>query len=222
MIDEKTLEIIKISVDEAVSEAAKAIQLRLSDEQEQYILKALTEVALGRLIQIGTQIGTQTAIDTMKNERQERIAQRFFRRLRNTKVLLREYRKLKAFCENAIYKKDKESAIQILEEIDSYEHEEELFVEAIKKSKERTLLIIRHIDKMLDVYKIICEKSSKDEHKRKYHIVNSYYLVPEEEKKTIEKLANELFITRKTAYNDIDDAARYLTNLVFGVDGLKL
>ena len=163
-IPEATLLIIQATVEAAVLEAAKAIQLRLSEEQEKYILESLVEVSLGRLVQIGTEIGTQTALDRMKREKQERMTQRFFRRLRNTKLLLREYRKLKAFTENAVYKKPKESAIQILEEVDSFEYEDELFVDAIKKSKDRTVIIIDHIDQMLDVYKTICDR--KDEHKR--------------------------------------------------------
>ena len=219
-IPEATLLIIQATVEAAVLEAAKAIQLRLSEEQEKYILESLVEVSLGRLVQIGTEIGTQTALDRMKREKQERMTQRFFRRLRNTKLLLREYRKLKAFTENAVYKKPKESAIQILEEVDSFEYEDELFVDAIKKSKDRTVIIIDHIDQMLDVYKTICDR--KDEHKRKYHILKNYYLAPEEEKKTVEELAKELFVGRQTIYNDMDDAARYLTSLIFGVDGLKL
>lgn len=221
-ISEEILLVIQATVDATVQESAKAIQLRLSEEQEKYILDSLVQISLGRLVQIGTEVGTQAALDRIKREKKERMTQRFSRRLRNTKLLLREYRKLKAFSENCVYKKPKESAVQILDEIDNFEYEDELFVDAIKKSKERTVIIVSHIDRMLDVYKTICEQGTKDEHKRKYHVLKHYYLVPEEEKKTVDDLTKELFVGRQTIYNDIDDAARYLTSLVFGVDGLKL
>lgn len=201
----EALEIIKKATDEAVKKA----------------VEKLIKTSTHELIRIGTEIGTQTALETLKNERHERFKRRYDRRLRNTKLLLREYRNLKTFSENAIYKKSKgSSAIDILEELDSYDNEE-LFVESIQKSKERTAIILDHIDNMLEIYEIKSSKSRKDSDYRKYKAIYYVYISPEDDAKTVDETAKSLFVTPACIYNDIDDAARFLTSLIFGVDGLK-
>jgi TatD DNase family protein len=49
---------------------------------------------MDEVIKMGTEIGINVALEHMKKEREERKKGRYDRRLRNTKLLLREFRKL--------------------------------------------------------------------------------------------------------------------------------
>lgn len=49
-----------------------------------------------------------------------------------------------------------------------------------------------------------------------------YYRYLSKSEKSIEEISQELFRGKSMVYNDIDDALRSLTTLLFGVDGMKL
>ena len=55
---------------------------------------------------------------------------------------------------------------------------------------------------------------------RKYKVIYELYI--SEDEKTVEELAEKLNVSTRSVYNDIDDAARGITPLIFGVDGLKI
>jgi hypothetical protein len=57
---------------------------------------------LEKIIEIGTQVGVKTALETLKKERDEKRKSRYDRRLRNTRLLLREYRKLMIHREESV------------------------------------------------------------------------------------------------------------------------
>jgi hypothetical protein len=218
----EVLEIIKRTTEEAVQRSVEKLSLRLDKDQEKNVIKTLTQMSTSHIIRIGTEIGTQTALEAIKNEKNENLKKRFDRRLRNTKLLLREYRNLKTFAENATFKKSKKNnALSILEELESYDNEE-LFVDSIHRSKERTAIILGHIDNMIEIYEIKCLKSKKESEQRKYKAIYHVYIAPEEEAKTVEETAKRLFVTSACIYNDIDDAVRSLTSLIFGIDGLRM
>ena len=48
--------------------------------------------------------------------------------------------------------------------------DDKVIVESIRTSAKRTALMVQHIDKMLDVYRIYCSKIS-DRDKRRYKII---------------------------------------------------
>lgn len=219
-ISPEVLEIIQKTTEEAIQKAVESLSIRIDADQEKNIIKAVTQLSTHQIIRLGTEIGTQTALDTLKKEKEERFKQKFSRRLRNVRALFREYRKLKAFCENAVYKKSKENATDILEDLEQFEYDDELYIESIKKSTERTYVIINHVDTMINVYRILCEQNKKPEMLRKYNVINEIYL--SQDGKTVEDLADELHVSTRSIYNDIDDAARAITPLIFGVDGMKV
>ena len=173
------------------------------------------------IIKIGTEIGIQTAIDYIRKEKEDRRKGRFDRRLRNTKILLREYKKLVIHSNDAVFKnKNTPSAVEILDDIDSHEYTDELYIESIKASTERTRVIVEHIKKMMKIFKYLCYKTKKPETQRRYDIVYDMYISGKDA--TAEELSAKYSLQVSTIYRDMNIAIEGLTSLVFGIDGLKI
>ena len=118
-------------------------------------------------------LAAQAAIDIWdkKNEsKQDRVE----RRLReNTKKLLKDYKKLKAHVEQAIDNtcKSKPSDLKlVIAEI--FDKKGYIRVRSIMESKERTEVMLSHIDRMLEVY----QKECKEEASLKYELLRLYYI----------------------------------------------
>lgn len=174
---------------------------------------------LDELIKTATEIGIQVGMEYIRKEKEARRKDRYDRRLRNTKLLLREYRRLKTHCTDAIYE-IQHNPIFLLDEIDEFEYDDQRYINSIKESTERTATIISHVDKMLEIYRQICEMSKYPEEQRRYSIIKAVYL--DEEEKDIDDIADEHCINKRTVYKDINKAVESLSALIFGVDGLKV
>ncbi len=115
--------------------------------------------------------------------------------------------------------KIKENAVDILEELDNEMVDDRLYIESIKRSQQRTRIIIEHIDEMLRYWRIDCEQSGKDEALRRYRIIYDTYV--SDTQMTAEELAQREHIEKRTVYKDIKAAMRPLSALIFGIDGIK-
>ena len=73
----------------------------------------LTEEQYTQVLQIAAEVGARTALDRFEAERQREAKELMDSRLRNTKLLLRNYRLFKAHVENAVY--DPETDLNPLE-----------------------------------------------------------------------------------------------------------
>ena len=114
----------------------------------------------------------------------------------------------------------KESALDILDGLDDERLEDNYYIESIKQTQQRTLIILAHIDKMVDLYRISCEQSGKPEEIRRYRILYAAYLDPV--RKTPEEIARENCVEKRTYYSDIGKALKPLSALIFGIDGVRL
>ena len=173
-------------------------------------------------VQRGTEAGIKAAMDYLAEEKKQLKKGRYDRRLRNTRLLLKNYRSFRNYAKNAVYKASqlKENAVDILDGLDEYSFDDSLYIESIKKSQQRTLIILNHIDEMLRYYKIDCEQSGKDEELRRYRIIVAYYI--NEQRKSAEQIAEDEHIERRTLYKDINMALKPLSALIFGIDSRKL
>lgn len=173
-------------------------------------------------IQIGVEVGTAAAEKRLQEGRKEQRKGRYSRRLHNTRLLLANYRNLKDHASGAIFKgrQMKESALDILDGLDDDRLEDNYYIESIKQTQQRTLIILAHIDKMVNLYRISCEQSGKPEEMRRYRILYAAYLAPE--RKTPEDIARENCVEKRTYYSDIGKALKPLSALIFGIDGVRL
>ncbi|WP_195985360.1 hypothetical protein [Clostridium sp. D33t1_170424_F3] len=184
------------------------------------MLKQASEAAA----KAGARTGAKSAIDTIEKERKKLMREWYDRRLRNTKLLLQNYRPLMEHYESAIYDAatlDEEdiTAAEVFELMTQYVYDNDLYVESIKKSAARTHIIMEHLNKMLGVYEVYCMKSQREDYKRHWRVISALYLA--EEPTTAAKIAEDEKIDKRTVYKDIDTACEVLTALIFGVDGVR-
>ena len=174
-----------------------------------------------RAMEEGIQIGVE-AEKRLQEGRKEQRKGRYNRRLHNTRLLLANYRNLKDHASGAIFKgrQMKESALDILDGLDDERLEDNYYIESIKQTQQRTLIILAHIDKMVELYRISCEQSGKPEEIRRYRILYAAYLDPV--RKTPEEIARENCVEKRTYYSDIGKAMKPLSALIFGIDGVRL
>lgn len=176
------------------------------------------------IIRLAAEAGAKAALEAFEKEKSKIIKGRHDRRLRNTKLLLRNYRTLKAHCENAIFERseiivDNMNALDILDSLDDFLSSETLYIESIKRTNERTAIILTHIDEMMKIFEILCYQSSVSEDQRRYRAINSLYI--REPAKTVEEIVEDEFVDQRTIYRDINIACEKLSALLFGVDGLQ-
>lgn len=161
------------------------------------------------------EVASQKAVETVRAlEVKEKKARRD-RRLRNIKLLLKNYRSFKKHCEDIKLDID-----EINERIEFVTMDSEEFrLESIKRSKEKTLIMVRYTEKMMTVYRIMCEQSDDEEAMRLYKTIDSLYI--SDVKKTAEEVARGHSVHKRTVYKDVDKACETLVVLMFGIDGVR-
>lgn len=179
-------------------------------------------------IEKGVAAGVKAATDRIEEERKKERKGRYDRRLHNTCLLLKNYRVLKHHALDAVHTGARanevisENAVDILDDLESMgfrKVDDRLYIESIKRSQQRTRIIIEHIDEMLRYWRIDCEQSGREEALRRYRIVVDTYI--SDDQMTAEELAQREHIEKRTVYKDIKAAMRPLSALIFGIDGIK-
>lgn len=172
----------------------------------------------------GAEIGAKSAVRAVERERKNFRKQQRDKRFHNTKLLLRHYRTLNEHYKNAIFDSDiaKETSqefAEIMELMNGTLVDEDVYIESIKESAMRTKVIMAHVNKMLDIYEAICERSQRHDDLRHWRIVKALYL--DDIATTAAEVAAMENIDKRTVYKDIDAAVADLTVLFFGIGGLE-
>lgn len=176
----------------------------------------MNQKLMEQVTKLSAETAVQAALEFMENERQKRQKEKRDRRLRNTKLLLKHYRSFVVHCEDLKRGVTEAQERELIDDLDS----EEFAVESIKRSKERTIAMVNFINRMLEMYKIMCERSDRPEEIRRYQTIHDLYI--SEEKISAEKIALGQKIDIRTVYKDADKAVKSLSVLVFGVDGVRM
>ncbi len=173
------------------------------------------------IIKIAAEEGAKVALETMEKEKKKAQKSRFDKRLRNTKLLLRNYRMFKEHTESAVFEASQldENAIDVLDMMWEQSNNGEVFVESIKKSVARTRIIMTHVTDMLDLYESYCYRSNKPEDSRRYRVIDALYI--NDTPYTVREIAQQEGIDDRTVYKDVDSACEKLSALIFGIDGIK-
>lgn len=184
-------------------------------------LIVLTKKDLMDLQYKAAEIGAKVALEKVEEEKKNIHKKLIDKRLHNTKLLLKNYGMLKLNKDNSIYNQNqlKESATDILNNMMNL-YDDEIVIESIKRSATRTTIIVSHIEKMLELYKLYCKSSKKKWEKRRYNIIYDFYI--SKQPKSIRQIAEQYHYSRQTIYDDINEAESALSALVFGVDGLRI
>lgn len=185
-------------------------------------LLTLTQGQLQDIYEKAAAIGAQEGLNKFREEQKRNKERRMDRRLRNTKLLLRNYHMLKEHAENSVFGRSQmeESASDILESMMSL-YDNEVIIESIRRSASRTATIVSHIEVMLGLYECYCEKSEgSDIDRRRYHVLYDRYVA--ESPASVREISEKYSISKETVYSDLNIAIERVSALIFGVDGLNV
>lgn len=172
------------------------------------------------IVKLAAVVGAKAAMEALEKERQRDRREMADRRLRNTKLLLRNYRMFCAHVDHAVYEvEETETAEEIIADLMMPGRDNALIVESIRKSAERTATIVRHMKTMMDLYQVYCHTMGTAEDERRWRVINALYI--SDERRTIPQLAAEEGVVERTIYKDIDVASEKIAALMFGIDGMK-
>lgn len=185
----------------------------------QYVV--LTKEEIVTMQKEAAEIGAKAAMEKLEQEKKSMYHKAIDRRLHNTKLLLRNYRMLRENADNSVYGRSQmeESAADILCSMMNL-YDDEVIVDAIKRSATRTAIIVSHIDTMLKLYEAYCSKSGNELDSRRYEIITDAYII--EQPMTVKEIAKKWHMSKENVYSDLKIATERLSALIFGVDGLRL
>lgn len=166
------------------------------------------------LLESITRAAVQAVIDFQVKEKKKQEKAKKDWRLRNTKLLLKNYR---SFVAHSLEIQEEIDAVQKAKALNDL-YAEDFAVESIKRSKQRTYAMVQHIERMLNVYRIMCEESEQPEDLRRYQVICELYIWGK--KSTAEQVAECHKIDSSTVYRDVREAVKTLSVLMFGVDGI--
>lgn len=103
--------------------------------------------AMQEIARIAAEAGARAAIEELEQRERRQEQWRRDRRLRNTRLLLENYRTFKIHCESAVFQAelsadDEAEALSILDAMMDRPSKQTLYIESIKKSAQRTRIII--------------------------------------------------------------------------------
>lgn len=181
-----------------------------------------------KMIESGVNEGIQKGLKQYDNMQKNKTKFRYDKRLRNTRLLLKNYRSFVEHCDNAKYlvenpiKKEIEKdnlKVQLFD--DFYNLQDDAYIVAsILKSKEKTRIILDHINLCLDFFQAKAIKTNNQEMIRRYNVISDLYI--NETPMTYEEIAEIEHISQKTVNRDRKKASEELSVLIFGIDGLDL
>lgn len=218
---EKVMEIVKLE-NEKLPGGTEEYKREKQEQNRAKIFTVMTDKELSSIYEKAAAIGAKEALKTFEQERKKEYSSRADRRLRNTKLLLKNYRVLKEHAEHSVFGRTQieESAIEILESMMSI-YDNEVIIESIKRSATRTAIIVSHIEVMFELYRSYCERtSSREIDLRRYDIVWDMYLA--NNTLSVKEIAEKYNISTRNAYEDLKIAIERLSALIFGVDGLNV
>lgn len=208
----------KALIEAAVTAAIEASMRELDEKLQAAVNLGVTIGAAA-----GADVGAKAAVKAVERERKAYRKKQYDWKYQNTKLLLRNYRRLNAYYQNAIFSiEDAEEADESFEDIMrsmGRPADEEIFVESIQKNYLATRIIMTHVNKMLECYEVMCERSNRQDDKRHWRVLEGLYL--SENYTTAEQIAKQEHIDKRTVYKDIDVCAADLTALFFGVGGIE-
>ena len=182
----------------------------------------LTAGELREIYEKAAEVGAREALRIFEQERKKEYANRADKRLRNTRLLLRNYHMLKEHAEKSVFGRTQmgESALDILESMMSI-YNDDVIIQSIKNSATRTAIIVSHIETMFGLYYSYCDKSTNREiNLRRYNVLWDMYMA--EDTLSAKEIAEKQHIAKDTVYADLKVAIERLTSLIFGVDGLSI
>lgn len=169
------------------------------------------------IVQLAAKVAQEETIKAVEKERAKQRQERYDTKLKNTRLLLKNYRLFKRHDTELDRKgkmdKDTEDVLDLLWSTNT---PEKIKVESITQSIIYTEAIREHIDKTLNIYRCMAETSGKTEEERRYRVLMAMYI--HEDHRTAEQIAITENIYPRTVYKDLNAAIETMSSLIFGID----
>ena len=188
----------------------------------------MTLSVLESAITAGVNEGIQRGLKEYDLKQKNKMKIKYDKRLRNTRLLLKNYRSFVEHCNNAKYsvenpiKKEiskNNLTVQLFDDL--YNLQDDAFVvSSILKSKEKTKIILDHINMCLEFFEQKAIKTNNQEMIRRYNVIDNLYI--KAKPMSFEQTAEQEHISTKTVNRDKNKAIQELSVLIFGIDGLDL
>lgn len=134
-------------------------------ERESEILSLIEQIVTD-----GVANGIKKGIEQARNEERLREKITYDTRIKNTRLLLKNYRNFVKACKQATFtEKDLETATveEVLDKIFCQSYDEVTVVQSILTSKKRTEIILTHIKRIINFYLYEADQSKNEEKKAK-------------------------------------------------------
>jgi hypothetical protein len=151
---------------------------------------------------------SQAVKKAIREYSKQQVCERKRKALHNTKMLLKNYDKIKCSIEEAISDESQ------LNESLKYDADDEVYINSIRKSKLKSLIIIAHIDRALAV---VQEEYKSKEVSEKYDAFISCML----DQMTYEEAAAIYYTSKQSISRWVVDATKLVSIQLFGVDGVE-
>lgn len=212
----------KYEIDKRIEAAVRsAIEAGITDIEGK--IRAAIEVGVEVGAAAAAEAAATAAAKAAERERKRLQRQQTDKRYHDTKLLIRKYRQLNEYYQNAVF--DEEGAEEADEDFEEIMRsfgvsfrDEKITADSIKRNYLVTRVVMAHVNKMLEVFQTMCERSNRASDKRRWRVLHDLYL--SEKPSTAEQIASREKIERRTIYKDIDACLSDLSVLFFGIDGL--
>ena len=192
-------------------------KFEISDKESQFLN------LLEQIVTDGVARGIKKGIEQAKNEERLREKITYDTRIKNTRLLLKNYRNFVKSCKQATFtEKELETATveEVLDKLFCQSYDEVTVVQSILTSKKRTEIILTHIERIINFYIFEAEQSKNDEKIRKAHILNDLY-VEGKYKPKINAMSEKYHISERQIRRDANSAIEEIAVLMFGIDGIR-
>ena len=164
----------------------------------------------------GVNEGVKRAVEGIEMQRALADKIRYDNRIRNTKLLLSNYRKFKNHIKTATYTEEQLDTAETSEILDKLgmnlsDEYDKTVVESILKSKKRTEIILQHIETILDGYILQANKRDDIELKRRANVVDKLF----RKGKKMDQIAREEHTSISTIKRDRNKATNEIAVLMF-------
>ncbi len=176
-----------------------------------------------QLVAEGVSRGVKQGIEQFRNEEKLREKITYDIKIKNTKLLLKNYRKFEKACNQAVVtEKELESATvdEILDKLYCSTYDEVTVVQSILASKKRTEIIMTHIKKIINFYISDADNSKNDEKSRRAHILEELYTKGKIQP-AMSVLAKRYHISERQVHRDKNIAVEEIAVFMFGIDGIR-
>lgn len=176
-----------------------------------------------QLVAAGVEKGIKRGLETARNEEKLKEKITYDSRIKNTRLLLKNYRNFVKACEQAVYtEKELETATveEVLDKLFCTSCDEVTVVQSILASKKRTEIILTHIKRIINFYIFEADSSKSEEKWRKAHVLEDLY-VKGKYKPKIYDMSEKYHVSERQINRDAKSAIEEIAILMFGVDGIR-